>query len=134
TLAQQYASPDAPNPALAWQLSIETMPAEYQRVLEAFGAFSPLGTNSEALQTVLDALPPLVLQRGLSYLKKRELIHQAYRFGDRYIVPSLLYRQINTRDPHTLPNGDKARGWMLRYAEAYTYEEDALFAAEHHLR
>lgn len=118
-----------PNPDAALHLCIETMPLEYQRLLEAFGAFSSLGTNTEALQNVVE-LSELPLFRGLTYLKRRRLIQQAARFGDRYIAASSVYRRVMQRDRFD----DKAREWTLRYAENFTYDEAALFAAEHHLR
>ncbi|MBZ0310428.1 MAG: tetratricopeptide repeat protein, partial [Anaerolineae bacterium] len=116
-------------------LCIDTMPVEYQRLLDAFGVFSPLGTHAEALQNVVD-MPDIGLLRGLTYLKKRRLIRHAARFGDRYIAAAPVYRRVAQRDPNAPGSrlGDRAREWILRYAESYTYDEAALFAAEHHLR
>ncbi len=123
------------HPDAILRLSIETMPLEYQRLLEAFGAFSPFGTHIEALQNVLESAE-VPLLRGLTYLKRRRLIHHLLRLGDRYAAASPVYRRMTQRDPNAPGNrlGEKARDWTLRYAESYTYDEAALFAAEHHLR
>ncbi|KAB2903780.1 MAG: tetratricopeptide repeat protein [Anaerolineae bacterium] len=123
------------DPEAILHLCLDTMPVEYQRLLEGFGAFSPLGTHTEALQSVVD-MPDMGLLRGLTYLKRRRLIRHAERFGDRYIAASLAYRRVTQRDPNApgSRSGERAREWTLRYAESYTYDEAALFAAEHHLR
>lgn len=114
-------------------LSIDALPAEYRLLLEAFGAFSPLGVEFDPLVNLLGFKNELVLRRGLTFLWRRRLLNQ---WEERYTLPLMIYERMMALHPHKPGNtlGDRARQWVVRYAESFTYDSTALFWAEHHLR
>lgn len=125
-----------PSPELALKLCIETLPAEYIQILEAFASFSPLGVSAQALRSTLTFRHELSFQRGLSLLKRRCLIRADHRFRDHYIAAEAVYRRMAASDPH-LPGklaGERMRDWLIRYVDQFAYDPLALFEVEAQLR
>jgi tetratricopeptide (TPR) repeat protein len=125
-----------PGPELALRLSLEGFPAEYRRLLEAFALYSPLGAPAAAIQQLLQFPTPLLLQRGLSLLKRRNLLYADERLPEQYFLPKLLYRQFSPEANHEpgKKSGERARDWVIRFANEHTYQDEALLAGEAQLR
>ncbi|HLA42325.1 MAG TPA: hypothetical protein VJZ27_02750, partial [Aggregatilineales bacterium] len=120
----------------ALRVCIDSLPAEYVRIIEAFAGFSPGGVHSDALQYIVKFKNELSLQRGLSMLRRRKLITADHRLDNHFVLANLIYRRVNRIDPHQpgKREGEHARSWILSYFKEYAYDPVAIFRGESQLR
>ena len=125
-----------PGPQLGLDVSISALPSEIEAMLVSFGAFSPMGVPSIALENVLDFKNELAFQRALTFLKRRRLIEEDTRAIDNFVAGKLIYRRAAAEDPHDPGKhlGERVREWILQYAAEFAYDPAALCEIEPQLR
>lgn len=125
-----------PGPEAALRLCIESLPSDYKKLLDAFAPYSPLGVSFNALQQVGGFQNELLLQRGLTLLKRRNLIHpHDQRKGD-YVAFKLVYRRMQGEAWHEpgKTQGERAREWLTHFIDQHVYEHETLFFHEAYIR
>jgi tetratricopeptide (TPR) repeat protein len=117
-------SPPAVNASLnrALDVSLEALPRDYRRLVEAFGVFPPDGAPLEALHAVAPVGSLLATKRGLLMLEQYGFVRRDHRLPDVYIMHPVAYERAVTaaaaNDGQT-KFAKKMLAWALRYAREH---------------
>jgi tetratricopeptide (TPR) repeat protein len=125
-----------PGPEAALRLCIDSLPSDYRKLLEAFAPYPSAGVSASALQHSLKFQNELLFQRGLTLLKRRNLIQPQMGQTGRYSLFKLVYRRMQSEAWHDpgKNQGERARDWVIRFIDQHVYEHETLFLHEDYIR
>lgn len=119
---------EAPNPYVALDISLGALPTDYEELLQAFGALSPIGASFEAILAAAGLKNDVAGYRGLAFLMKRGLVTRDTRIGSVYIAHRLVWERVAKQGASNKKIEDRLRQWVLstvrRHREdtAYLYQ------------
>lgn len=132
-LFNERTSLENPNPYVALDISLGALPTDYEELLQAFGALSPIGANFEAIVAAAGLKNDVAGYRGLAFLMKRGLVSRDTRIGSTYSAHRLVWERVVKQAASNKKLEDRLRQWVLSIARRYREDTGYLYQMQREL-